>query len=89
MKTTIIRKAVCAVGFTVAVAVGLTACGASLDRDDSVQDLIDSGLSAEAAGCTFDAMLVELGEDKMTSEDELSPEDQATIVKIIADCMAG
>jgi len=89
---------------TGAVAIGLAfgaaACSGDkkIDKEGSVEQLVDSGLSQEQAECMVDGLDAEFGDDQdaldvILSDDseitDLSEEDQAKFNEITASCVGG
>ena len=50
---------------TLAISVGLTACGTSLDRDGTVEGLMANGMSRTQAECIYDDSFLALGEERL------------------------
>lgn len=83
------RRFLLSIGAAVALTIGLAACGTSFDRDGAVEELMDGGLTEEQANCAVDAMIEEFGEDKLASDDDPTPEEQAIAIDIVSGCVLG
>ncbi len=65
----------------------LASCGSSLDREGSIDELVESGLSRPVAECVIDTSVDEFGEDRVISDDDPTPEEEARIGEILFECM--
>ena len=83
--------AILAVGLTV----GAAACGNKIDKEGTVENLVESGVPEEQANCMVDRIDDEFGdnddviEELTKDEPDLSAEDQARIQEIITECIGG
>ncbi len=84
MRTTRTRTAVAGL---LASALALGACG-GIDREGSIDQLVETGLTRDQATCVLDASIDEFGEDRVTSDDDLTPEEEAAMTDIVVECMA-
>jgi len=76
-----------AIACAAVVALTLSACGGeSYNRDEAIDDLVETGLSEEAATCIVDGVEDEFGIDKLNSTDDLSNEDEEALMTITTDC---
>ena len=75
-----------------AAAIGLLsltglACGTRLDRQGTIDDMVDAGIDAAVAECIVDKSVDAVGEDKLINDDKLTAEDEATIQQISLECL--
>jgi hypothetical protein len=71
-----------------ALAVG--ACSsASYDRDETIQELVDEGLTEDIATCVVDGMEDQIGVDRLDDTGDPTDEEIAIITDITTDCMLG
>ena len=83
--------AILAVGLTV----GAAACGNTIDKEGTKENLVESGIPEEQADCMVDRIDDEFGDDddvidELTKDEpDLNPEDQARIQEIIGECLGG
>jgi len=70
----------------------LGACGddgGSFDRDAAVQEMVDSGLDEDTAGCIVDRMVEEFGEETVSSDRDPTAEEIDAMGDITIECMGG
>ena len=72
-----------------AALLGLTACGGGIDRDGTVELLVnDFGMTTEQAECAVDGALdTDIPNDVLTGEKEATEAQQAELIEITADCI--
>ncbi len=75
---------------TAVVLVGiLTMAGCTrFDREGSIDEFVDGGMSRSMATCVVDGIVDELGEDRAMSDDEPTAEEIEVIQTISLDCAA-
>lgn len=81
-----IRRAIAMLVGACALVLGLAAC-TSFDREGSIQEFVDAGLTEPQATCVVDAMIEEFGEDKLKSDDEPTAEEEAKVIEITTTCL--
>ena len=81
------RRAIATLVGACALVVGLAAC-TSFDREGSIEEFVDLGMTEAQATCVVDAMVEEFGEDKLKSSDDPTPEEEAKVLEITASCLS-
>ena len=82
MKTTI-KSGIAGLGLLATLAAG---CGTTFDREGSIEEIMEGGFSRSAAECIVDRTVEELGEDRVTSEDDPTPEEAQLFGEIALEC---
>lgn len=86
--------------FALSLAFGVAACSGDkeIDKEGSVEQLVEQGFTQEQAECAVDGIDAEFGDDQdaldvILSDDsdisELSEEDQARFSEIMTNCLGG
>lgn len=82
MKKTLVA-ALCALSL---VAAG---CGDDFDRDGAIDEMVEeTGLDRSTATCIVDDIVDEFGEDRVTSDDQPTDEEQVKITEIMTACLS-
>ena len=77
--------------FTIGLAA--TGCSNTYSRDETIDNLVEEGLTEEQANCVVDTLEDEVGTeelDKAVNQDDsedLSPEIQAALTTAVSDCV--
>ena len=71
------------------VALLVAGCGTKLDREGSIEELMESGLTRPQAECIIDSSVEEFGEEKVISDDDPTPEEEAILTEIAFECIGG
>lgn len=69
-----------------AMVIGLSACG-GVDRDGTVEMLVDAGLSQAQAECVTDKAIDQIDAEVLTEEREATAEEEAILDAIFAECL--
>ncbi len=70
----------------------LTACSPGYDRAETIDDLVEEGggaISEDQAVCIVDRLEAEIGEDRLGSRGNPTPEEEEIIVDATFDCVLG
>lgn len=73
-------------GLLAGAALALSACG-GVDREGSIEQLMETGLDRQQATCVLDGSIDAFGESRVTSDDPLTAEEEETMTGIVVDCM--
>ena len=78
--------------FAVAALALVAGCGESVDREGTVEDLVEQSngsINQEQAECMVDGWIDELGEDRALelNDEDPTPEEEAAISQITIDCL--
>jgi hypothetical protein len=66
---------------------GIAACG-GVDKEGTVDQLVELGLTEEAAQCVVDKAVEDIPDDVLIGEQEATPEQDARILEIFDECNA-
>lgn len=68
------------------MALGLGACSGGVDRDGTVDLLVDSGLDRPVAECIVDKSIDQIDVDVLVEDREPTPEEEELLFEIIGEC---
>lgn len=74
------------------LAVMLSACSPGYDRAETIDDLVEEGggaISEDQATCIVDRLEAEIGEDRLGSRGDPTPEEEEIIIDATFDCVLG
>ena len=77
--------------FTIGLAA--TGCSSTYSRDETIDNLVEEGLTEEQANCVVDTLEDEVGTDELDKavnqddSEDLSPEIQAALTTAVSDCV--
>lgn len=65
----------------------VASCG-GFDRGGAIDDLVEAGFPEAQAACVVDGIVDELGEDRVTNDDDPTPEETEIIEEITLGCLS-
>jgi hypothetical protein len=69
---------------------GLSACGGSYDREETITDLMEeSGIDRETSTCIVDGMEEKIGVDRLDDRGNPTEEEEQIMLEIATDCLTG
>ncbi|MEL7158281.1 MAG: hypothetical protein AAFN30_17015 [Actinomycetota bacterium] len=76
------------VAATTGLALAVSACGGGYDRQETIDELVtESGVEESVAICIVDELEAQIGEERLGSRDDPTPEEEALIVDVSTECL--
>jgi hypothetical protein len=70
---------------------GLAACSEEVDKEGTVDDLVESGMDREQAECLVDGLVEEFGDERALelndADEELTAEEQEAMTDLTLECL--
>ena len=72
-----------------ALALTISACGTSLDREGTIDEMVNGGVPRDVATCIVDESVAEFGEDRILelNDEDGTPEENAKLEEITIGCL--
>jgi hypothetical protein len=78
------------VGLAVLSAAGLVACSDKVDREGTVDEMVEQGIPREQAECMVDRLVDELGDERALelndTDQELTAEEEELMGEVVLEC---